>query len=128
MTHFLKQELAEVRSVDPNDRGKWGHMVWEALHGYVDSIPCSGCRQFGVRFIRGMHDAINAELGKPLRYPEDLKFAKQALDKAVARCHAAGRCSESGSCKTRLERCVREVKGQKGVNPYAVCRASVRCG
>ncbi len=76
--------------------------------------------------LHAMHDLVNLKLGKPVQHPEDLKWLKAVVADMVSNPHPS-----------RFERCVIRVKEKscpKGVtdlseckvNPYAVCRSSVK--
>ena len=61
-----------------------GPYTWSLLHHAVETFPCEHCREEGTRLLHGLHDVVNAELGKPIKFPEDLKFLAAHVDKAIA--------------------------------------------
>lgn len=131
-----------------------GPYTWGLLHHAVETFPCEHCRQEGTRLLHGLHDVVNAELGKPIKFPQDLKFLAAHVDKAIAllpKTSPAGKLSgaleaeierlartvgllsrEFGRCGTaktkQWERCVQQVKSEGSADsPFAVCTASVGC-
>lgn len=46
------------------------------------------CGSEAVRLINGLHDAINAKLGKRLHHPADLRYLTEKVDKALAKATA----------------------------------------
>ena len=76
----------------------WGPEVWQKLHTTVEAIPCDGCRSVATRVMRGFHDAVNAELRKPILYPADLAYAAMFLTRANLQCIKAGSCSKKYKC------------------------------
>lgn len=98
------------------------HALAQEFHGVVGD-GCS-CGQTAEAAMRGLHDAVSVHLGKQPQYPEDLvklaQFASSAVEMALPRCSPAE--------AKRLERCIRDVKAKgEGVNPWAVCQASIGC-
>ena len=48
------------------DTGYDGSQHWKVLHDEVNKIECDFCKDKGVKLMRGLHDSVNAHLGKPL--------------------------------------------------------------
>ncbi|SRR6266571_737892 len=129
----------------PGGPDKWGAVAWDSFMDVANSIPCSECKPFGIQFVTAAHDMVNLKLGKPVYDRKNLLDFKAKLDKAVSLCHSRHQCSPrhpSGTtphgltaCEKnhpevvrKIERCVLKVKHQRGVNPFAICRASIGCG
>ena len=51
-----------------------GPYAWGILHHIADNFPCGPCAREGGRLLRGLHDLVNAKLGKRLHAPKDFKF------------------------------------------------------
>ena len=57
-----------------------GSPVWKEFHnllGDKNKMYCDYCRDKAIKLGRGLHDSINAHLGKKIQYPEDLKFLQK---------------------------------------------------
>jgi len=76
----------------------WGPGVWQKLHSTVEAIPCEGCRNVGVRVLRGFHDAVNVELGKKPLHPSDLAYSAMFLTRANMACVKKGECAPRYKC------------------------------
>src|SRR5712691_9881362 len=46
-------------------RARFGRTLWRGLHAMADQWPCRRCQPFMVTWMQGLHDAVNARLGKP---------------------------------------------------------------
>ena len=57
------------------DTGYDGSSHWKVLHDEVKSIKCDFCKDKGIKLMSGLHDSVNAHLGKPL-----FKKANSRLD------------------------------------------------
>ncbi len=124
MTHLERHPEALKESAPPS---LWGPVFWGELEEVAGKIPCSHCRSEAIRMLRGYHAAKNVELDKPPVQPADMLWLKRYLDQQISKCHRLGHCS-GGSCPAKIERCVHRVKARgDDVNPYAVCKASVKC-
>lgn len=67
-----------------------GPFWWAAFHGIAKGIRdygCSSCGTEAVRLVEGMHDVVNAHLGKPIHTPESLAHLSEAAHQSV---HTAG--------------------------------------
>src|SRR3990167_1686802 len=78
---------------------QWGPPTWAKLHATMEAIPCEGCRQVGIRAMRGLHDVVNLELEKTVRYPQDLLFLQKLVEEAVVRCRGIGSCPGKRPCQ-----------------------------
>jgi hypothetical protein len=117
MTHI------DLSHLPPGGPEIWGPLFWDEFHEILQKIPCSECQPEAVSRGRAFHDVKNVELGKPVQFPKDLVRFQKAINAAVKQCHALGQCS--GRRHSKFESCVRQLKHEPGVNPYAVCKASV---
>ena len=74
-----------------------GNVWWANFHSMAQNINdhgCSECGGFAIQAINGLHDTVNAKLGKPMQTPEDLGATFDAMHTAV---HQSGRpCSACG--------------------------------
>lgn len=127
------------RNPDPTPQ-EWGPAAWADFEETVSIIPCASCKAHGRKALQAVRDMIAVNNGKrPYDAANLVEFSK-ILNKIVEECHHKGFCSpKSGlrltacerrhpSVVARLERCIQDVKEKGGArNPYAVCRASVRC-
>jgi hypothetical protein len=57
-----------------------GRRAWSHLEKACDNLQCGECRNDCVKFIRGLHDAINIKLGKPMRSPNDFAYLKDFIN------------------------------------------------
>ncbi|MEM3320613.1 MAG: hypothetical protein QXD27_09155 [Metallosphaera sp.] len=71
LVESIRDEIAQI--VPKGDSKVWGPFMWALLEGTVEAIPCPHCRVEAIAFIRAFHDYINAQLGKPMKYPENYK-------------------------------------------------------
>jgi hypothetical protein len=53
-----------------------GRSAWIALRKACNNLQCEECRKDCIRFINGLHDAINIKLGKPIRTPNDFIYLR----------------------------------------------------
>jgi len=63
-----------------------GPVAWAVFHGAAQALHddvCQNCGKHAVRMIRGLHDMVNVKLGKPVRYPADLRFLQKMANEAV---------------------------------------------
>ena len=123
----------------------WGPRAWHYFEDVANSIPCGECRPFAQQLVSASHDVVNIlKKGRaPYNRANLLKFA-ETVNKAVSLCHSRHQCSPRHSSGLRphgltacekkhpevvrkIERCVLKVKHQRGVSPFAVCRASIGC-
>jgi len=56
-----------------------GRAAWRALQDACSLLQCAECRESCHRFINGIHDIVNASLGKAIQRPDDLHFLSDAL-------------------------------------------------
>jgi hypothetical protein len=84
---YLRQNIASSYIRNTRSRNRWkiipepqkeplesGRAAWRALEKACDNLQCEECRKDCLRFINGLHDAINIKLGKPLRSPSDFMY------------------------------------------------------
>jgi hypothetical protein len=57
-----------------------GRRAWSALEKACDNLQCEECRNDCLRFINGLHDAINVKLGKPTRTPGDFMYLRDFVN------------------------------------------------
>jgi hypothetical protein len=57
-----------------------GRLAWTYLERACHHLQCEQCRKDCLRFINGLHDAINIKLGKPLRTPNDLVYLSEFIN------------------------------------------------
>ncbi len=57
-----------------------GRRAWNALEKACDNLQCEECRNDCIKFINGLHDAINIKLGKPMRSPTDFVYLKDFVN------------------------------------------------
>jgi hypothetical protein len=57
-----------------------GRRAWSALEKACDNLQCEECRNDCLRFINGLHDAINIKLGKPTRTPGDFMYLRDFIN------------------------------------------------
>jgi len=62
-----------------------GHLWWQRLEQAVASINCPPCQAEGKRLLNGLHDVVNAKLGKPIQRPDDLRYLADLTVKAAAK-------------------------------------------
>src|SRR5207245_9595086 len=112
----------------------WGPKGWDYFEDVANSIPCQDCRKDAQNFVTAFHDLVNIKTGKEVYNPSNLLRVKNEFDRTVQICHKKGQCSSSklrpckGIKKRKLEHCISEVKEKgHGVNPYAVCKAYLKC-
>ena len=84
-----------------------GPYTWSLLHHAVETFPCEHCREEGTRLLHGLHDVVNADLGKPIKYPQDLKFLAEHVDKAMALVKKAPAGKLSAVNEAEIERLAR---------------------
>lgn len=146
------EELAddELAAVDISE--VVGPYAWSALHHAVESFPCQECADEGSSLMRGLHDVVNAKLGKPIEHPEDLRRLAElatsaasgelaqpvltplpaevatAIDVALAGSSRSDKPVCTGDARGRLESCILQLKNDPDVeDPFAVCTASLGC-
>jgi len=61
-----------------------GPYAWGAIHHAVESFPCQECADEGGSLMRGVHDVVNAKLGKPIEHPEDLRRLAELATSAAS--------------------------------------------
>jgi hypothetical protein len=49
---------------------RFGRGLWKRLHRMADAWPCRRCRPQMTVWMQGLHDAVNARLGRPVFLPE----------------------------------------------------------
>jgi hypothetical protein len=57
-----------------------GRRAWSALETACDNLQCEECRNDCLRFINGLHDAINIKLGKPMKTPNDFIYLRDFIN------------------------------------------------
>ena len=70
-----------------------GRNAWNVLHQWAEEFktaaeqaqPGCSCGDFAVSAVRGLHDAVNLEIGKPARYPNSLRDLSTFLAQACER-------------------------------------------
>jgi hypothetical protein len=70
-------EILAERQKEPSESGR---RAWKALEKACDNLQCEECRNDCLRFINGLHDAINIKLGKPMRTPTDFIYLRDFLN------------------------------------------------
>lgn len=58
-----------------------GPYAWSILHHVAKSFPCTPCARHADRLMRGLHDLVNAQIGKQLHDPDALQ---ELFDDVVA--------------------------------------------
>ncbi len=64
----------------PKESSESGRRAWSALENACDNLQCEECRNDCLRFINGLHDAINIKLGKPMRTPNDFIYLRDFIN------------------------------------------------
>ncbi|HYT00323.1 MAG TPA: hypothetical protein VEO20_06620 [Thermoplasmata archaeon] len=60
---------------------RFGRTLWRTLHSLADGWPCARCRPRMTVWMQGLHDAVNARLGKrPFRPDSFAQYASGALE------------------------------------------------
>jgi hypothetical protein len=57
-----------------------GRRAWIALEKACSNLQCKECRNDCLRFINGLHDAINIKLGKPMRSTSDFIYLRDFVN------------------------------------------------
>jgi hypothetical protein len=57
-----------------------GRRAWSALGNACNNLQCDECRSDCVRFVNGLHDAINIKLGKPVKSPNDFVYLRDFVN------------------------------------------------
>ena len=86
---YLKQKIASYGRNTSRTNYQWkmlpeplrepsesGRRAWSALEKACDNLQCQECRDDCLRFMNGLHDAINIKLGKPMRTPNDFVYLR----------------------------------------------------
>ena len=63
-----------------------GEFAWAQLHSWADNISqhiCANCGSFATKAAHALHDVVNAALGKPIMYPDDLRMVAELMYEAV---------------------------------------------
>lgn len=89
----LRQSMASSYTRNKQSSNRWeiipepqkepsesGRAAWSALENACGNLQCVECRKDCLRFINGLHDAINVKLGKPLRSPNDLMYLTEFVN------------------------------------------------
>ncbi|SRR5215203_3447298 len=58
-----------------------GRAAWSALENACGILQCEECRNDCLRFINGLHDAVNIKLGKPMRTPNDFMYLRDFINR-----------------------------------------------
>lgn len=80
---------------DHDDQGEFvkipdvcGPFAWSMLHKWALAVRddmCVACGDFAIMAAHAIHDATNHHLGKPIQFPEDLRFVAGAMNDALGR-------------------------------------------
>jgi len=62
-----------------------GRRAWNALEKACANLQCQECRNDCLRFINGLHDAINIKLRKPIRTPNDFIYLRDFINEMSKR-------------------------------------------
>jgi hypothetical protein len=57
-----------------------GRRAWSSIEKACDNLQCEECRNDCLRFMNGLHDAINMKLGKPIRTPNDFIYLRDFIN------------------------------------------------
>jgi hypothetical protein len=89
---YLKQKIA-LHTMNRSRSNRWkiipepqrepsesGRRAWSALEKGCENLQCEECRNDCLRFINGLHDAINIKLGKPTRTPSDFIYLREFIN------------------------------------------------
>jgi hypothetical protein len=90
---LMKSDVYLRQNVSPHTVNRWktipepqkepsetGRRAWNALEKACDNLRCGECRNDCLRFINGLHDAINIKLGKPIRTPNDFIYLRDFIN------------------------------------------------
>lgn len=131
-----------------------GPYSWGIIHHAAATFPCTPCAEAGDALFKGVHDVVNHHTGKPIQFPRQLEYLRQAvaevprqaaesppsasaksttLETEVARlAQGVGleqrfpRCDPSEG--QRFERCVQQVKAEGSADsPFGICTVSIGC-
>jgi hypothetical protein len=89
--HVAQQVASRTMNTERSNRWKMipepqkepsesGRRAWSALEKACDNLQCEECRNDCLRFINGLHDAINIKLGKPTRTPGDFMYLRDFIN------------------------------------------------
>jgi hypothetical protein len=84
-TKFKKEE---------HHTGYNGRKVWAKLHNTCNEITCEHCRNECHLGIEGLHDIVNAKLGKPIHKPKSLTHLTNNAIKAQNSAGNKIKCSQ----------------------------------
>ncbi len=70
-----------ARSIRLAFKIRFGRVLWRTFHGTADRWPCARCRAQMMVWMQGLHDAVNARLGKrPFRPDSFARYSSGALE------------------------------------------------
>jgi len=84
ISHHEQKEIAPDQGGTIYVADVCGPGWWGALHGVVEAINCSSCRDHGVELMGAMHDLVNWYLGKPIFNAKGFAVVAAHYAKALA--------------------------------------------
>ena len=57
-----------------------GRAAWMDFEKACNNLQCKDCRKDCMSFVNGLHDAINIELGKSVKTPNDLLYLRDFIN------------------------------------------------
>lgn len=69
-----------------------GGAQWKKMHAAAEEIGCESCRIHGKALVSGLHDHVNAGLGKKVYDKKNYEHFVHEVNCAYNRCKADGRC------------------------------------
>ena len=83
----LKNEVCGFRCT-----GYEGQEVWKEIHAIPKKIDCESCSEHADKMFKGLHDHVNAGLGKPVFDDSNYKSFVDEVNCTYNKCLASGRC------------------------------------
>lgn len=69
-----------------------GSAQWAKMHKTAEEIPCDSCRDHATKLMKGVHDHVNAGLGKPVFDRKNYAEFADEVACVYASCVKEGRC------------------------------------
>ena len=87
MECHLKNEVCGSRCT-----GYDGKEVWKEIHAIPKKIDCESCSDHAGKLFTGLHDHVNAGLGKPVYNLTNYKKFVDEINCTFAKCKDSGNC------------------------------------